>query len=113
MCTRMIRRSCGVDLAHREPVLLEPGDDAGHARRLHLLDRGELAEGDRPDVVDGGERGETGRGEVVARAQRLLAHPAGEPGVGEAQPGGQHFRGDLRAWKGRRGWSRRLFYQTN
>ena len=47
------------------------------------------------------------------RAQRLLAHPAGEPGVGEAQPGRQHLRGDVRAWRGRRGWSRPIVYQTN
>ena len=46
---------------------------------------GELAQGDRPEPLDGGERGEAGRGEVVARAQGLLAHAAGEPGVGQPQ----------------------------
>ena len=82
-----------VDLAHREPGLLEVGDDAGHARGLHLLHRRELTEGDRPEAFDGGERGEAGGGEVVARAQGLLAHAAGEPGVGQPQARRQHFGG--------------------
>ena len=47
-----------VDLADREPGFLESGDDAGHARGLDLLHGRELAERDRPEVFDGGERGE-------------------------------------------------------
>ena len=35
----------------REAGLLESGDDAGHARRLHLLHRRELAQRDRPEVL--------------------------------------------------------------
>ncbi len=91
MCTRTIRRSCGVDLAHRQPGGLEVPDDAGHARGLHLLHPRELAERDRPEPLDGGERGEAGGGEVVAGAQSFLAHAAGEPGVGQPQARRQHF----------------------
>ena len=82
----------GVDRAPHERVLLEPRHDARHARRLHLLDRRELTEGDGAHGVDGVQRGEPGRREVVALARALLADPAGQAGHGEpetrCQPGG-------------------------
>src|SRR5829696_3441684 len=52
----------GVDHAGDIAPLLEPGDDAGHARRLHLLDRSELPEGDRTEPLDGRQRALGGRG---------------------------------------------------
>ena len=92
MRTRTIRRSCVVDLADRVPGFLEVGHDAGHARGLHLLEGGELAEGDGAEALDGGERGLGGRGEVLAGAHGLLADAAGEAGVGEAELGREHLR---------------------
>src|SRR5436190_6319623 len=48
-----------VDLAFDETVLLEAADDARHARRLDLLEGGELPERDRAAILDGGEGAET------------------------------------------------------
>jgi hypothetical protein len=67
-------------------VLLETADDAGHARRLHLFERGELAERDRTAVLDRGERAEARRGEVVTRTEGFAPDPAGEPRVHQPEP---------------------------
>ena len=85
----------GVDDAGRVAPLLEPADDAGHARRLHLLDRGELAEGDRAESLDGGQRALRGRGELLAGDRGLLADAAREPG--DRQPQLRRQLGDLGA----------------
>ena len=47
IAARATRRSVAIDDARRVAPLLEAGDDAGHARRLHLLHRRELAQRDR------------------------------------------------------------------
>src|ERR671912_523066 len=75
-----------VDGANDEPVLLEPRDHLRDRRGRDLLDDREVAEGDRSLGLYGCER------RLLRRRQTrvgLLAKPAEETGIGEAQATGQ------------------------
>ena len=68
-----------------DPLLgLEGGDDAGDRRRPHVLEGGQLAEGERAAVLDGGQRGLLRRRDA---REGLLAQAAGQAEDGQARAG--------------------------
>ncbi len=104
MRTRMIRRSCASTSRTASPVSSSRATIRVMLGGFTCSTAASSPSVIAPEAVDRGERGETGRGEVVvAGAQGLLAHAAGEAAIGEPEPGRQHLRGDRGAGQVGRG----------
>ena len=74
--------SCGRRATY--PLLLEAVDGAGHARRLHPLVAGQLADGEVAAAVERAEHGHRAEAQLVVRVP-LGGQPAPQPHHGQAE----------------------------
>jgi hypothetical protein len=72
-----------VGIAAHVAEFLEGGDKPGQRGRRDSLYGGQVAEAERSDALDGGQRRELGRGQP---GQLVSAQPPGQPGECNAQP---------------------------